>query len=488
MTKALHDGRGPFRWAGYRPSVEQVMAETGRGEGGALKRTLSLRSLTMISIGAMVGTGIFFVLGSTVADAGPAVIIAFLIAAVASVLGALSYAEVAGTMPSSGSAYTYSYVAFGHFAAWLTGIFLTFEYGLSSSAVAVGWGGYINEFLQSAFGWTLPEQLTTAPTADNLWQINLPAFIVVMLAMLLLLRGVSESAAVNNAMVVLKFVILVFFIAVAVTAFNGDHFTPFFTNGVTGVSAAAGAAFFAYIGFDTASTAGEESVNPQRDVPRAILLAVGLVTLLYVAVAVAAIGAWDPSQFEPGTPVLAMIAADVSGAPWMSTFIAAGAALSIFTVVLAVLYAQTRIFMAMARDGLAPARFAKVNNRTGVPAWNTVVVCLFFGVLAAVVPIDALLDTTLVGTFAAFIFVHVTLLKMRLDRPDLPRTFTVPFGPVVPALGIAFCLYLMWSLGTATFVYFLVITAVFVALYPVLTRRPTALDRAVEPAAAASDE
>lgn len=299
-------------FATHRRSIEELISETGHGEGGDLRRSLGFWSLTMLSIGAMVGTGIFFVLGSTVAEAGPGVVLSFAIAGVLAILSALSYAELASAIPVSGSAYSYSSALFGHFAAWMTGAFLTMEYGLSSSAVAVGWGAYINVFLVS-FGWEIPAAISAAPGDGGIF--NIPALLVMMLAAVLLLRGVSESAVVNNIMVALKFVILGVFVWVAFGAFTPEHFAPFLPHGMAGVTAAAGVAFFAFIGFDTASTAAEEARNPQRDMPRAIIVAVLAVLALYLTVAIAAAGAKPPGDFAAGEPILAVIAREVTPMP-----------------------------------------------------------------------------------------------------------------------------------------------------------------------------
>jgi APA family basic amino acid/polyamine antiporter len=409
----------------------------------------------------MVGTGIFFVLGTTVSEAGPGVILSFSIAGLLSILSALSYAELVSAIPTSGSAFSYSYALFGHFAAWMTGVFLTMEYGLSISAVAVGWGTYINDFLQS-FGHTIPDALSAAPGSGGI--INVPALVVVALAAILLLRGISESAAVNSVMVVLKFVILGVFVALTIGSFTTAHFTPFLPHGASGVWAAAGAAFFAFIGFDTASTAAEEARNPARDVPWAIITAVLAVLALYLAVAVAAIGAYDPAQFEPDAPILSVIARAVTGGDAAARFISAGAGLSIFTVVLAVLYGQTRITFAMARDGFLPHGFERLNPRS-VPSWNVVGTALFFALLAAFVPIGPLLDVTVAGCFLAFILVHIGVMVRRRNRPDLHPKFVVPLGPVVPVAGVLFCLYLLYSLGWQTLGYTAIICLVAVVWY-----------------------
>lgn len=450
-----------WQFASHRRTIESLTSEAGHGEGGDLSRSLGYWALTFLSIGAMVGTGIFFVLGSTVSSAGPAVLVSFSIAGVLSILSALSYAELVSAIPVSGSAFSYSYALFGHFAGWMSGVFLSMEYGLSISAVAVGWASYINDFLGS-FGMQLPESLTKGPGEGGL--LNLPAVIVILLAAMLLLRGVSESAAVNNVMVVLKFVILGVFIAVALTAFNSGHFVPFMPHGLTGVMAAASSAFFAFIGFDTASTAAEEARNPGRDVPWAIVTAVLAVLALYLAVAIAAVGAYPPDKFEPGAPILSVIARSVTGGEGFARFIAGGACLSIFTVVLAVIFGQTRITFAMARDGFLPRFFDRLDSRH-VPNLNIIATSSFFALLAALVPIGPLLDVTVAGCFLAFIMVHLGVLNRRRNRPDLHPKFTAPLGWFVPVAGIMVTLYLLYSLGWATLGYTAGIALVAVIYY-----------------------
>jgi APA family basic amino acid/polyamine antiporter len=261
---------------------------------------------------------------------------------------------------------------------------------------------------------------------------------------------------------------------IAASAFEASHFSPFLPEGMPGVWAAAGAAFFAFIGFDTASTAAEEARDPQRDMPRAIIASVLVVLALYLAVAIAAIGARPPSGFVEGEPVLAAIAREVTGAEWAPRFIAAGAALSIFTVVLAVTYGQTRVTFAMARDGFLPRVFDRVDARH-VPNRNIVLTAGFFALLAALVPIGPLLDVTVAGTFLACIVVHLGVLVRRRRRPDVEARFVAPLGPVVPLLGIACCGYLLWSLGPRTLLItagiLLVAGLVYVARFGSPTRR-----------------
>ncbi|MEU7298381.1 amino acid permease [Streptomyces exfoliatus] len=435
-----------------RKPVEQLVAEGGQGEGGSLRRSLSMWQLTMISIGATLGTGIFVVLGDAVPKAGPAVTLAFVIAGLTALFSALSYAELAGTIPVAGSSYSYAYATMGELVAWVCGWCLVLEYGVSVAAVAVGWGEYLNELLDGTLGVTIPAMLSSAPGEGGV--INLPGLIVVLLAMVFLLGGARESALVNTIMVFVKIAALVLFCAIGFMGFKSGNYEDFMPLGMAGVSAAGASLFFSYIGFDAASTAGEEAKDPKRDLPRAIMLSLLIVTVLYVLVAAVAVGAWNWKDFEGSEATLAAIMNDVSGQTFWGTLLALGAVISIASVVLTVLYGQTRVLFAMSRDGLVPKVFAKVNPKTGTPRVNTVIVSLFCGALASVIPLGKLVDATSIGTLFAFALVNIAVIVLRYTRPDMPRTFKVALGPVFPVLGFGFCAYNMFSLDTVTWVVF----------------------------------
>ncbi|MFE3201220.1 amino acid permease [Embleya sp. NPDC059237] len=444
--------------------VDAILAESGHGEGEAgLRRSMGLLELTFFSVGATLGTGIFVILAEAVPKAGPAVVISFVLAAVTALFSALSYAELAGTIPVSGSSYSYAYATLGEGIAWVCGWCLLLEYGVSISAVAVGWGQYVNELLDSAFGVRLPDVISQPPGDGGTF--NVPAVVVVLLAVLLLVRGVSESAVANTIMVFIKLITLAFFCAIAFTAFEHGNLTPFAPLGAAGISAGASQVFFSYIGFDAASTAGEEAKNPRRDLPLAILISLGIVTIVYVAVALAALGAMPWDQFEGSEATLAQIVTDVTGGSWASTILSAGAIISIASVVLTVLYGQTRILFAMARDGLIPPIFAKVDSRTQSPVANTLITGAWVALLAALVPLGRLTEATSIGTLFAFTLVNIGVIVLRRTRPDLPRGFTSPFFPITPLLGVGFCIYLMARLSGTTWQVFLVWMAVGVAIY-----------------------
>lgn len=434
-------------------SVDQLLAETSGGGPDTLKRTMGLTALTMFSVGSIVGTGIFVILGVAVPQAGPAIIVSFLLAGITCAFSALSYAEMAGSIPISGSSYSYTYATMGEFVAWICGWCLMLEYGVSVAAVAVGWGQYINE-LANLVGIDLPDAFVQPPGAGGV--VNIPAMVVVCLASYLLLRGASESAKVNTILVFTKIVILIFFCAIAFTAFNAGNLFPFIPLGVSGVTLAAAQVFFSFIGFDTAATAGEEAKNPTRDLPRAIILSLIIVTALYVVVALAAIGAkpWEQFEGSGGEAVLATILEQVTGATWPAAVLSVGAVLSIFSVVLAVMYGQTRILFAMGRDGLLPKIFTRVNPKTQTPAVNTYIVTGVVVLLAALVPLEALANATSIGTLFAFILVNAGVIILRRTRPDLPRSFKTPFYPVTPILGMLCCAGLILSLRADTWITF----------------------------------
>ncbi len=394
------------------------------------------------------------VLGEAVPLAGPAVVLSFVLAAVTALFSALSYAELAGTIPVAGSSYSYAYATLGELVAWVCGWCLLLEYAVSVSAVSVGWGSYLNAFFDAAFGFTVPAALSSPPGEGGI--VNVPAVAVVVLAAFLLLRGASESATANTVMVFLKIGVLLFFCAVAFTAFRSRNLAPFAPMGWAGLSAAGSRVFFSYIGFDAASTAGEEARNPRRDLPMAIVVSLVVVTAVYVLVALAAVGAmhWTEFDISGSEASLARVLDEATGRTWPSVVLSMGAVIAISSVVLTVMYGQTRILFAMSRDGLIPRVFQKVGPRRRVPVANTVIVALFISVLAAVIPLGRLVDATSIGTLFAFALVGVGVIVLRRTRPDLPRGFRVPLFPVTPLLGVGFCGYLMAGLGGVTWAVF----------------------------------
>jgi basic amino acid/polyamine antiporter, APA family len=436
-----------------RKPVDLLVAQHAEdGDGGALRRSMTLPQLTALSIGATLGTGIFVILGQAVPLAGPAVVLSFVLAAVTALFSALSYAELAGTIPVSGSSYSYTYATMGELVAWVCGWCLMLEYGVSVAAVAVGWGAYLNDLLDSTVGAVLPEWLAAPPGDGGL--LNLPAVVVVLVATALLVRGTSESALVNTVMVGIKVGVLLFFCAVAFTAFRAGNLTPFVPLGIAGVNAAASQVFFSYIGFDAASTAGDEARDARRDLPRAIMLSLLVVTVVYCLVALAGVGAVPWQSFGDSDAALADVLAVATGQTWSAVLLSIGAVVAIASVVLTVLYGQTRILYAMSRDGLVPRVFSRVHPRRRVPVANTVIVGVLIAVLAGLVPLGELADATSIGTLFAFALVNVGVVLLRRRRPDLPRSFRTPLYPLTPVLGVLFCVLLMIGLGGSTWVVF----------------------------------
>ncbi|MBA3339088.1 MAG: amino acid permease [Geodermatophilaceae bacterium] len=441
--------------------VSAIQADA-EGETG-LKRSVSALNLTALGVGAIIGTGIFVVIGEGIGEAGPAVVVSFILAAVTCLFSALSYSELAASIPVSGSAYTYAYATLGELVAWIIGWDLILEYGVSVAAVAVGWGTNFNEFLQNAFGVALPDAIALSPEEGGV--VNIPAVVIVLAVTALLAKGVSESAKVNTIMVGVKLVVLVFFIVVAVTAFSSANFAPFAPKGTSGIISAAGLIFFAYIGFDAISTGSEESKNPKRDLPLAIVGSLIIATVVYVLVAITAAGALPSDELTASSAPLAQALETGAGIPWAAAVLAFGAVVAITSVILVILYGQTRIMFAMCRDGLAPRSFAKLNPRTGTPVRLTWTFGIFIAVLAALVPLSEIIKLVNIGTLFAFILVNIGVIVLRRTRPDMERPFRVPFSPIFPLIGIALCVLLTVDLPGTTWLRFVVWLVVGIVIY-----------------------
>jgi len=459
-----------------RKPVAAYAEETGADtEGGELARTISLFQLSLFGIGATIGTGIFIVFSSAVPEAGPSVVLSFIFAGVVAGLTAICYAELASAVPVSGSSYSYAYATLGEGVAMVVAACLLLEYGVSAAAVAVGWSQYLNQLFDNLFGFTIPENLANAPEQDGIF--NLPAVVLILLCASLLIRGASESARVNAIMVMIKIGVLILFVAVGVTGWDSDNLSDFTPFGFNGVTSAAGIIFFSYIGLDAVSTAGEEVHNPRRNLPLAILIALGTVSTLYVAVAIVAVAVQPIGDFEGQEAGLSAILEKVVDATWPSTVIAAGAVISIFSVTLVVIYGQTRILFAMARDGMIPAFFHRLNPRTLTPVPATIVVAIVISLLAGVLPIDFLAEMTSIGTLVAFLIVSIGVMVLRRTAPDLPRGFRVPGYPVTPILSIAGCIWIIQDLRAVTIYVFFGWSAVALLWYAFYGRRHATLGR-----------
>jgi APA family basic amino acid/polyamine antiporter len=423
-----------------------------------------------------VGTGIFVIIGEAIGQSGPAIVLSFLIAGVTCAFSALSYAELASTIPVSGSAYTYSYATLGELAAWIIGWDLVLEYGVSVAAVAVGWGGYLTNLLDSVFGITLPDAIAQPPGEGG--TINLPAVVLVLSVTALLIAGVRESARVNTVMVIVKVGILLMFIVVGVTAFDGGHFTPFAPEGAGGVVDAAALIFFAYIGFDAVSTTGEEARRPARDLPIAIIGSLVIATVLYILVALVAIGLAPADELAGGEAPLTE-AMQAGGLGWTANILSLGALIAITSVVLTILYGQTRITFAMCRDGLLPRGLARLNRRR-TPARITLLFGLLTAAIAAVVPLSEIAKLVNIGTLFAFLIVNVGVIVLRYTQPELPRGFRVPLVPIFPLVGAALCVYLMTKLDITTWERFVAWLLAGLVIYAVYGRRYSRLRRGEE--------
>jgi len=442
--------------------VNSLVAETHEG-GHELKRSVSAAQLTAMGVGAIIGTGIFVVVGQGVATAGPAVIVSFALAAIACTFSALSYAELASSIPVAGSAYTYSYATLGEVVAWVIGWDLILEYGVSVAAVAIGWGGNVNEFLSSAFGFTLPDAISKSPEDGGVF--NLPAVFVVLAVTFLLVRGTRESAVVNFIMVGIKLGILAFFIVIAFANFSTKYFTPFAPHGRESVTSAAAIIFFAYIGFDAVSTGSEEARNPKRDLPFAVIGSLVICTIFYILTAVGAIGIASPQTLANSDAPLAAALHEGAGINWAAWILALGALIAITSVCLVVMYGQTRIFFSMCRDGLLPEGLASVNARYGTPARLTIGLGILIAILAAVVPLNKIIELVNIGTLFAFVLVNIGVIILRRTRPDMDRPYRVPFSPVFPILGVLFAVYLMKDLPLATWIRFVLWLGVGMLIY-----------------------
>jgi APA family basic amino acid/polyamine antiporter len=428
--------------------VDRLVADT---QDGGLRRAVGLLDLTALGIGAIIGTGIFVILGEAIGDSGPAIILSFVLAGLTCAFSALSYAELASAIPVSGSAYTYGYATMGELVAWIIGWDLILEYAVSVAAIAVGWGQYFNDLLRDLFNYELPKAIAGAPGDGGTF--NVPAVIIVLAVAGLLIVGVRESARANTIMVAIKLVIIVVFIVLAATAFHSTDLHPFAPKGFDGVVTAASVIFFAYIGFDAISTSGEETKNPGRDLPIAILGSLAICTVLYILVAITATGAVPytkiAGQDAPLAHVLRLLHFD-----WAATLISFGALVAITSVVLTILYGQTRITFAMCRDGLLPSSFAKLSPRR-TPARITAVFAVLIALIAAFFPLKEIAKLVNIGTLFAFVVTNIGVIVLRRTRPDLQRTFKVPFSPVFPLIGAALAIFLMKYLEQATWLRFI---------------------------------
>jgi basic amino acid/polyamine antiporter, APA family len=466
-----------------RKPISDIQAETQAGE---LKRSLGALNLILLGIGCVIGTGIFVLTGLAAAKySGPAITISFVITGTLCAFVALCYAELASTLPVSGSAYSYSYASMGELAAWVMGILLILEYGLSASTVAVGWSSYAASLLEQ-YGVHIPPALQAAPgveVKDNLGHVighgvvNLPAICIIAAVTMLLVRGVTESATVNNIIVAIKLTVVIAFIALGAGfvnqanlhplippqsppppagtpmdiwsqigralwgVFSGDEHSKY---GVGGVITGAARIFFAYLGFEAVSTAGAEARNPAKDMPIGIIGALLICTVLYIATSAVLVGIVPYQLLDNPAPIA--LAVNRMGMPWFATLVKVGALAGLTSVMLVLMYGQTRIFYTMSRDGLIPRFMGIVHRRFQTPWINTLIVGLMACAAAGFRSLDDLADLSNVGSLAAFALVCITVIYLRVTNPELERPFRTPLYPVVPILGAGMCLFLLKSI------------------------------------------
>ncbi len=439
-----------------RKSIEQIQAEYGASE---LKRTLGPINLILLGIGCIIGAGIFVRTGSAAAlHAGPAVILSFLIAGAICGFAGLCYAELASALPVSGSAYTYSYTTLGEFAAWIMGSLLLLEYGLAASTVAAGWSEYFVSLLFD-MGIVIPPEWTAATGKEITLvdgssisgRFNFPAASISVVMASLLIVGVSESATVNNVIVFVKVAVIVAFCVVGAFFVDPANWRPMIPEptgvdgefGWSGIMRAATIVFFAYIGFEAVSTAGQEARDPKRDMPIGIIGSLVICTILYIATALVLTGVVPYRQLDSGAPVADAVNSFGEGWKWFAVLVKVGALAGLTSVILVLMYAQTRIFYTMARDGLLPSPFSKIHSKFRTPWINTIVTGAAVAVAAGMFDINTIGDLTSIGTLAAFAIVCISVVWLRQARPHLPRGFKVPLYPFVPLVGIASCGFLM---------------------------------------------
>jgi APA family basic amino acid/polyamine antiporter len=425
-----------------------------------LKKNLTAFDLAALGIGSVVGTGIFVATGEGAHLAGPGVLLSFIIAAVTCGFCALTYSELACMFPVAGSTYSYSYVAFGEVIAWIIGWDLMLEYLVSASAVASGWSGIFIGLLES-IGIHLPKALAVPLLAGGI--IDIPAVVITLLITWILFIGIRESAKINNIIVLVKVAVILLFIFLGIKHINMANLKPMMPYGWKGVMAGAAIIFFAYIGFDAVSTAAEETKNPKRDVPRGLMLCLGVVIVLYVSVAFVLTGIVPFKEIVVDNALPGALAS--IGIRWGGALVATGAIIGMISTLLVTLYGQIRIFMVMARDGLLPAAFAKIHPKHKTPHICTWITGVVTALIAGLFPLPMIINLCNIGTLFAFILVSAGVILLRKTQPDVERKFKTPGMPFTPLITIGFCFYLMASLPGVTWIRFGVWLLAGLAIY-----------------------
>ncbi|OJV18518.1 MAG: amino acid permease [Dyadobacter sp. 50-39] len=449
--------------------LEKLLQESS-GEGNQLKRTLGPGSLVALGIGAIIGAGLFSITGGAAANqAGPAITISFIVAALGCAFAGLCYAEFASMIPVAGSAYTYSYATMGEFIAWIIGWDLVLEYAVGAATVSISWSRYLVKFCEG-FDVHLPAALTVGPWDGGV--INLPAIFIVILMSLLLMKGTQESALVNGVIVGLKVAVVIIFIILGWKYINESNYVPYIPDntgkfgeyGFSGIIRAAAIVFFAYIGFDAVSTAAQEAKNPKKDMPIGILGSLVVCTILYILFAHVMTGVTNYTAFK-GQDGIAPVAVaiesmgtpDATGAihpdyPWLNRAIIVAILAGYASVILVMLLGQSRVFFSMSKDGLLPRVFSAVHPKFQTPVKNNTMFLVFVSLFAAFVPARVVGEMTSIGTLFAFILVCIGIIVMRKQMPDAPRAFKTPLVPLVPILGVATCFFMMAFLPLDTWI------------------------------------
>lgn len=438
---------------------------------GHLRQCLSAFDLTFLGIGAIIGAGIFVLTGIVAAtQTGPAIVFSYIMAGLACAFSALSYAELAASIGGCGSAYGYAYAGFGEFIAWIVGWDLLLEYSIAVSAVSVGWSSYMNDLLR-ALKIHLPGYLLHGPIDGGI--INLLALLIILALSLLLILGVKSSSRFNNLMVMVKLMVIGLFIIIASFEIDPENWTPFFPFGWTGVMEGASLIFFAYVGFDAVSTAAEEAINPQRDLPIGIIGSLVVCTIIYIIVSALLTGIIHYSFLNVASPISHSLL--VLGYKTAAGLVGVGAVAGLTTVMLVLFYGLSRVFFAMSRDGLLPGFFSHINAKTLTPVRIVAICGVVMASISALVPIGDLAELVNIGTLFAFMIVCSGVLILRYSRPELPRPFKTPFMPYTPILGVICCAYLIYNLPWFTILRFVIWMMVGIVIYFGFSRANSAL-------------
>lgn len=459
-------------------SLQQMMQDATQPEHG-LKRALSASNLIFIGIGCIVGTGIFVITGTAAAQyAGPGLSISFVISAVLCMFVALCYTEFASMMPISGSAYSYAYATIGEVIAWFIGWNLVLEYIFGASLVAVGWSGYVVSFLKD-WGIVIPPQLSSAPfTYHDGWIatgaiLNFPAVFIVALITTVLVFGIKESVRINNIIVIIKIVVILLFIGFGLSYIQPENYTPFIPEntgefgkfGWSGIFRAAGIIFLAYVGFDAISTVAQEAKNPQRDMPIGILGSLAIVTVLYIAVSLVLTGMVNYQLLNVPDPIAVGIDSAGSKLFWLRPVIKLGAIAGMSSVILVLITGMPRILYTMSIDGLLPPALGRVHKKYRTPHVTTIIVGSIVAVISGLFPIDLIAELVSIGTLLAFTMVCVSIIVLRIKRPDMHRPFKTPMVYFVASVGALGCVYLMTSLPLSTWARLGIWTIIGMAIY-----------------------